>query len=233
MAEPLLEVRDLSVAYKTGKSSMTVLAGLHLSVGSEIVGIHGASGCGKTTFARAALRLLPQSRAVITGQIRLKDAGDLNVLAPHELSSIRGRRLALIPQEPSVALNPVRTVGQQVAAVFHAHAHGVQDADTVEHWFRRLFGAEGARIAASYPHELSGGQRQRVVFIQAACCSPSVIIADEPTASLDSVARKETLMLFKEFHQAHGTAVVLISHDAEALAFLCRRLVELRDGRLT
>jgi ABC-type glutathione transport system ATPase component len=234
MSEAVLCLQQLSVAYRRGKASeMPVLRNLDLTLGREIVGIQGVSGSGKTTLARTLLRLLDPHDASIRGRILLGN-DDLASMPPRQLRKVRGGRISLIPQEPSTALSPVRTVESQICEVIRAHLPCSRAAarQQTSAWLETMFAGDARRIGASYPHQISGGQRQRVVFIQGLCASPSVVIADEPTSNLDSIAKRDMLELLREAHERWGAAVLLISHDREAVAFLCDRVLELRDGRL-
>lgn len=226
-----LEIRNLSVTYRAAGDFLRVLSGVNLTLGREIVGIRGHSGSGKTTLARAILRLFPPRQAEIEGQILL-DNENLVGMPLNRLRTIRGSRLSFIPQESSIALSPVRTIESQIADVIRAHrtCSRVEACEISYHWLLRVFGWEADRIRFSYPHQLSGGQRQRVLFLQAVCCAPSLIVADEPTSNLDSVARKAILQLLRSIHEENGTTIILMSHDHDALTFTCNRVVELQNG---
>lgn len=231
----LLEIAELSIAFG-GRSGATqlVICGASLTIApGEAVGIYGDSGSGKTTLARAVMRLLPQG-ATCTGALRFLDR-DLLALPTRQLQRLRGAEISLVFQEPSLALCPVRSIERQIADVLRAHVCRSRRQALEEAWCSLdvLFAAaDRSRIARSFPHELSGGERQRAVIAQALCCRPSLLIADEPTASLDSVTQLEILRLLRECRQRFGMAMLVISHDRGVLSFLTDRVVQLKHGRI-
>lgn len=214
--------------------SAPVLAAASLTLNDgQSVGIFGDSGSGKTTLVRAILRLLP-AKASCTGVVRFRSR-DLFLLSGKELRQVRGSAISVIGQEPAAALCPVRRIDGQIADVLRAHlplsreqcvARARQSLDLL---FTR---EESRRIGRSFPSELSGGERQRALIAQAVCCHPSLLIADEPTASLDSVTQLEILRLLVECRREFGMALMVISHDLAVLSYLSDRVVRLRDGRL-
>ncbi len=231
---PLLQVQDLHVAYRSRTGEVChALSGLSFDLGpGEILGVLGESGSGKSTLAASLLRLLPPN-GIITGGRILFEGQDVLRARPREMEKLRGRRVSLIFQEPSVALHPAMRVRDQVAEVLRAH-------ESLDFAARRnrtrqvlasLFHAEADRIANSYPHQLSGGQRQRVLVAQAIACGPSVVLADEPTASLDPTTQQDILTLFRTLRQELGLSMVLITHDPGLLAGLADRALVLYAGR--
>ncbi len=231
----LLEVRDLAVHYDTGAGAPVAAARgvtLELEAG-EAVGLLGESGCGKTTLLLALLGLLPPSARVVGGEIRFRGR-DLLALGPSEMRRVRGAEIAIVFQDPALALNPVRRVGAQVAEVVRAHRdQGMRRCreDAVAMLAEVGF-AEPARIAEAYPHELSGGQRQRVVIAQALVSRPALLLADEPTASLDATAQAELRALLGALQRRLGLAILMASHDLGALSALTRRLLVMYAGTL-
>jgi len=231
----LLEVRDLTVHYTSGNGAPAVAVDeLSLDVEEgEVVGLLGESGCGKTTLLLAILGLLPESAHVVKGSIRFLGR-ELRTLSGAELRGLRGAEVSIIFQEPALALNPVRRVGPQVAEVVRAHRR----------WSRRRCREEALsmlaevgftapeRVHDSYPHELSGGERQRVVIAQALACRPALILADEPTASLDSTTQADLRALLAALQSRFGLALLLVSHDLGALAALAHRVLVMYAGRL-
>jgi peptide/nickel transport system ATP-binding protein len=230
----LLEVADLAVAYETGGARVWATRDVTLDVeGGEAVGLLGESGCGKSTLLLAILGLLPSAARVVHGSIRLRGR-ELVGLPPSELRRVRGAEIAIVFQDPALALNPVRRVGAQVAEVVRAHRAQSRRrcrADALAALGEVGF-AEPERIYDAYPHELSGGQRQRVVIAQSLACRPALLLADEPTASLDSTTQAEMLALLASLQARRGLAVLMASHDLGALSALARRVLVMYAGTL-
>src|SRR6266853_1948427 len=193
---PILEVRNLYVSYysHTGVPSPAIVDVSFDVRPGEILGMLGESGSGKSTLGASLLRLLPANGKIEQGSI-LFEGRDILQAEPRELESMRGARIALINQEPSVALHPTMSASDQVSEVLAAHNFHDKKArrERVEQVFTSLFPTETERISTSYPHQLSGGQRQRVLIAQAIACGPAMIVADEPTASLDPTTQREIL----------------------------------------
>jgi oligopeptide/dipeptide ABC transporter ATP-binding protein len=232
-ANPLLQVRGLSVAYVSPmEESLRALddATFDLSAG-ESLAILGESGCGKSTLALALVGLLPSS-AVVAGSVRLSGR-ELLGRDERELRAIRGATISIIFQEPGLALNPVLSVGTQVSEV--ARAHRSSSSQTARDAAKRALvevGLEPERFFGRYPHELSGGEQQRVVIAQALVCRPQLVIADEPTASLDATVQLEILELMRDLKQRLQVSFLLISHNPAVLAFLADRVLTMYAGRL-
>jgi oligopeptide/dipeptide ABC transporter ATP-binding protein len=232
---PVLAVADLAVAYtsRTGRE-FPALAGVSFEVqAGEILGVLGESGSGKSTLAAALLRLLPQNGKIQTGFV-LFEGQDLLQAKPRELEKIRGGRVALIFQEPSLALHPTLRVGEQVRDVLAAHKALNRSAlrEKMLQLLSAVFPADAERISSSYPHQLSGGQRQRVLIAQAIACGPALIIADEPTASLDPTTEQEILSLFRTLQRKFQLAMILITHKPAVLAGFADRVLVLYAGRV-
>jgi ABC-type glutathione transport system ATPase component len=229
----LLEVRDLTVRYAATGGATSAVAGASFDVDDgEGVGLLGESGCGKTTLLLAIPGLLPAA-AQVSGSVRFRGR-ELLGLGGRELRRVRGAQVAVILQEPALALNPVRRAGAQVAEVLRAHGRGSRaecGAQAVS-LLADLGFADAAAIARAYPHELSGGQRQRVALAQALACRPALLLADEPTASLDSTAQAELRQLLMGLQDRLGLAVLMASHDLPGLALLARRVMVMHAGRL-
>lgn len=232
---PLLHVQDLHVAYcdRTGKLC-PALSGVNFDLApGEILGVLGESGSGKSTLAAALLRLLPSNGKIQRGTV-LFEGKDLLGASPQDLRKIRGGRIGLIFQEPSSALHPTMQVGRQVSNVLAAHES--LDRSTLSEKTNQLlasvFPVDAERIYGSYPHELSGGQRQRVLIAQAIACGPSLLVADEPTASLDPTTQQEILQLFQSLRQKFSLAMILITHNPALLAGFADRILVLYAGRV-
>lgn len=231
----LLEIENLTVRYRVGGgATVEALSGVSLALGrGEALGILGESGCGKTTLAMSVLRLLPPGGEIAAGAIRF-EGNDLGSLGSRRLRQIRGREISHIFQEPALALNPVMRVGDQVAEVLRAHIPGVRKARhaAVVAALRRVHLPDPEKICNAYAHQLSGGQRQRVAIAQAICCEPSILIADEPTASLDAPLQIEILELLKELKETLNTSLILITHYPLILPLLVDRVAVMLAGRV-
>ena len=230
----LLEVRDLTVHYATGNEPAVVVNNLSLDVEEgEVVGLLGESGCGKTTLLLAILGLLPSSARVVMGSIRFRGR-DLRALGKDELRGLRGGEVSIVFQEPALALNPVLRVGVQVAEVVRAHRpwSGPRCREEALAILAAVGLEEPLRIHDSYPHELSGGQLQRVVIAQALVCRPALVLADEPTASLDSTTQAELRALLATLQGRFGIALLLVSHDLGALSGLAQTVHVMYAGSL-
>ena len=232
---PLLQVQDLHAAYisSAGKKSLA-LAGVSFDVfPGEILGVLGESGSGKSTLAAALLRLLPWNGNIEKGAVQF-EGQDLLQAEPGTLQRIRGARIALIYQEPSLALHPTLRISEQISDVLAAHQSLPRDAlhkKTLQ-LLTEVFPEDPARIAESYPHQLSGGQQQRVLIAQAIACGPSLIVADEPTASLDPATQQDILALFRALRKKFNLSLILITHNPALLAGLADRVLVLYAGKV-
>jgi len=231
---PLLQVQDLHVAYvsRAGQKS-PALAGLSFEMQpGETLGVLGESGSGKSTLAAALLRLLPANGKIEKGAV-LFEGRDLLQAEHGALQRIRGARVAVIFQEPSLALHPMIRIGEQIKDVLAAHessSRGLMRQKTLQ-LLREVFPADAARIAECYPHQLSGGQQQRVLIAQAIACGPSLVVADEPTASLDSSTQQEILSLFRKLREKFRLSLILITHNPALLAGFADRVLVMYAGK--
>jgi oligopeptide/dipeptide ABC transporter ATP-binding protein len=226
-AEPVLEVSSLSVGYGTGP----VLHRLSLAVApGEVVGLVGESGCGKTTLAWAALGLLP-GHARLSGTVRFRGQ-DLTTMPPRARRRLLGNELSFIPQSAMASLDPMYSVGRQLREI--SAAHGGMRGAGLDAQIRAGFaqvGLSGEQVRA-YPHQLSGGMRQRVTIAAAMLLSPALIIADEPTSSLDVTSQAQVLATFGALVQQHRSAVLLITHDLGVVAQFCARVAVMYAGQI-
>ena len=233
--EPLLEVRDLHVDYLSdGMPPAQVLRGVSFTVSkNEAVGILGESGCGKSTLALAILRLLP-SRSRLKGAIFYKSR-ELTNLPEREMEKLRGAEVSLIFQDAGSSLHPTLRVGTQivdVAAAHHKDWSARQRREGAEAILKEVGFDQVERIYASYPHQLSGGQQQRIAVAQALISGPSLLIADEPTSSLDTTVQAEILALLKRLRREHSLALVFVSHNPAVLAEMADRILVVYAGQI-
>jgi len=231
----LLQVQDLHVAYisPAGQKS-PALAGVSFEVlPGETLGVLGESGSGKSTLAAALLRLLP-GNGVIERGVLLFEGQDLLQAEPRTLQRIRGARIAVIFQEPSLALHPTIRIGEQIRDVLAAHESLSRSAlrQKTLRLLADVFPADTARIAESYSHQLSGGQQQRVLIAQAIACGPSLVVADEPTASLDPSTQQEILSLFRKLREKLHLSLLLITHNPAVLASFADRILVMYAGKV-
>lgn len=233
-AAPLLEVRDLAVAYPGEPAPVAAVDGASFAIApAEMVCLVGESGSGKTTLALSLLGLLPDAARRVRGSV-LWRGENLTELPESRLQTIRGAEIGFVFQEPGIALHPLIPVGEQIADVVLAHTSSSRAGAFAE--AERLIAEVGlgepSRTAHAYPHELSGGQKQRVTIAQAVACRPALIVADEPTASLDAGTRAEILALLRDLNQRLGLALLLVTHDLGTAAALAGRALVMYAGRI-
>lgn len=231
----LLQVRDLSVEYKVeGSYVHRAVDRVCFDVArGEVVGLMGESGCGKSSTALALLGLLGKERCEVAGSA-LFCGQELLGLTEGELQKFRGSKISIVFQEPEIALAPMMRVGNQIAEVIDAHRDWSwkRCRAQAERVLARVGLGQSARIFSAYPHQLSGGQRQRVVLAQALCCEPELLVADEPTASLDARSQAQFLALLRSLKEELGISILLVSHSPELQASLADRLLVMKQGRI-
>jgi len=233
---PLLELRGLSTHYVSARGTRVVRAvedvSLTLEAGGTL-GVVGESGSGKTTLALTILRLLPPAARIVAGEIRF-EGEDLRTKSDREMRRIRGKRIAMILQDPMASLNPLFTVGDQVAEPIRVH----DGTGRTGAWDRARELLRSVKIPAAesrlrdYPHQLSGGMRQRIVGAIAISCGPRLLIADEPTTSLDVTIQAQYLKLLRELQRAHGLALIFITHNLGIVAKMCDQVAVMYAGRM-
>ena len=232
----LLELVKVSTHYVSSRGARVVRAvdAVSLSVDAgETLGIVGESGSGKSTLALTIMRLLPPAAHIVSGQMLL-DGEDLLQKSPAEMRHIRGKRIAMILQDPMASLNPLFTVGNQVAEPIRVH----EDATRANAWRRARELLRAVRIPSpeervlQYPHEMSGGMRQRIVGAIGISCEPQLLIADEPTTSLDLTIQAQYLHLLRELQRAHGLALIFITHNLGIVAKMCDTIAVMYAGRI-
>jgi peptide/nickel transport system ATP-binding protein len=231
-AETLLDVRNLSVSFRSEKGVIRIIEDISFSVGArEILSIVGESGSGKSITSLAVMRLITDPNAIIEGSIIYKGR-DLLKLDPREMRDLRGRDIAMIFQDPMTAMTPVYTIGWQIEEQIRAHqklSRRAARARAVE-----LLGEMGipapARAATRYPHQLSGGMRQRAMIAMALSCNPSLLIADEPTTALDVTVQAQILELIQRLRADFGSSVILITHDMGVVSTVSDRVMVMYAG---
>ncbi|MDQ6640466.1 MAG: ABC transporter ATP-binding protein [Pseudomonadota bacterium] len=233
LAAPLLEVDDLHVGFETLAGTVRAVDGVswRLEDGATL-GLVGESGCGKSVTALSILRLLAVPPARLAGKVRFRGT-DLLPLSEKSMRRIRGDRISMIFQEPMTSLNPVLTIGRQIAETVVLHQKvGMREAlaRSVE-MLRLVQIAEPERRIGEYPHQLSGGMRQRVMIGLALACNPDVLIADEPTTALDVTIQAQILELLRGLQERLGMGIVLITHDLGVVAETCDRVVVMYAGK--
>jgi len=229
----LLEVRDLDISFRTPEGPLNVVNKLNLSINeAEVFGLVGESGCGKSLTALAVMGLLPEN-AYAKGAVLFKGR-DFLAMDRESMRKIRGKEISMIFQEPMTSLNPVLTIGYQVAEVFTTHM-GLSRKSAMEKAtdLLRAVKIPSAEVRLKeYPHQMSGGMRQRVMIAMAIACSPSLLIADEPTTALDVTIEAQILDLIRSLREENNMAVLLITHDIGVVAENAARAAVMYAGRV-
>ena len=233
-AQTILQIDDLQTHFFTAIGTVRAVDGVSYSVGSgETLGVVGESGCGKSVTALSILRLVANPPGRIVGGAINFEGRNLLELSETEMESIRGNAISMIFQEPMTSLNPLFTVGNQIAEAVALHQGLSKRAsmDKAVEMLRRVYIPEPEKRAHAYPHQLSGGMRQRVMIAMALSCNPRVLIADEPTTALDVTIQAQILDLMRELQETFGTAIILITHDMGVVAENADRVVVMYAGR--
>lgn len=232
--EHLLQVRQLTTAFKSYGESVKILDGLSFSLKKgEVLGIVGESGCGKSLTALSIMRLIKPPGRIVGGEIIFRGI-DLLALKKHELRRIRGNQIAMIFQEPMTALNPVYSIGNQMEEVLKSHTE-LDKKSRLKRLVELLDEVGIPRAEAflhNFPHQLSGGMRQRVMIAMAMSCSPELLIADEPTTALDVTIQAQILELIRGLQRDSGMSVLLITHNLGVVSEMCDRVIVMYAGRI-
>ena len=232
-ASPLLSVDGLTVRFRTREGTVAAVSdvGFDLAEG-QVLGILGESGSGKSVTLRALIGLLPEGRTEISGRVDF-EGKNLVRLSRSEMEKVRGARAAMIFQEPMIALDPVFTIGDQIAETVMRH-QGTSRADGMKRARELLELVQipsAARRLQAYPHEMSGGMRQRAMIALALCCSPKLLLADEPTTALDVTVQIQIILLLRELQREMGMGVIFVTHDVGVAAEISDRIAVMYGGR--
>lgn len=233
MAEKTIEIKDLVVEYRTRSGVVQALNGLSLSIEKgKTLGLVGETGAGKTTAGLAVLGLIPSPPGVIVSGEILLNGKDLRALTDKEMDQIRGDAVAMIFQDPMTSLNPVMTVGDQIAEAIKIH-EGLNHGDALKkaEEMLEMVGIPRER-AKEYPHQFSGGMKQRVVIAIALSCTPGLLIADEPTTALDVTIQAQVLEMMKGLKEKYETSMLMITHDLGIVAEICDEVSVVYAGRV-
>ena len=230
----ILEVRDLATHFFTRDGVVRAVDGVSFDLAAgETLGIVGESGCGKSVTALSILRLIaPETGRIVRGSVRF-EGRELTALSDTEMRGIRGHQISMIFQEPMTSLNPVLTVGTQIAenVVHHWNVSWPAALDRAQEMLDLVKLSDSRRRLDEYPHQLSGGMRQRVMIAMALSCNPRLLIADEPTTALDVTIQAQILDLILELKEKLGTAVIMITHDLGVVAETTQRVLVMYAGR--
>ncbi len=236
MTQTILNVKDLSVAFHTEAGKIHAVDNVSFELKKGIIlGVVGESGCGKSVTALSIMRLLPKPFGQITnGSILFYDDNLLD-FSPDTMSRIRGKKIAMIFQEPMTALNPVHSIGKQIKEVYTLHFPSMTKSQVKQssmEMLKKVEIADPAQVLKVYPHQLSGGMRQRVMIAMALACKPDILIADEPTTALDVTIQAQILSLIKELQKSFSMATILITHDLGVIAENCDEAIVMYAGRI-
>jgi len=230
---PLLDVAQLRVAFKTPRGRVDAVRGVSFAMGREKLGIVGESGSGKSCTGRSLLRLLP-GNAALSAEHLVFDGLDLLHASPKTLRDLRGRRLSMVMQDPKFSLNPVMTVGEQIAEAYRAHSSARPRAARQKalSMLEAVRIREPQRVYDLYPHEVSGGMGQRAMIAMMLAPDPDLLIADEPTSALDVTVQMQVLAILDDLVSERGMGLIFISHDLTLVGSFCDRVLVMYGGRV-
>lgn len=233
MAENIISIKDLRIHYEYRDRCVKAVNGISLDIEKgSVTGLVGETGAGKTTTARSIMRLLPKHVGRIVDGSIVFDGQDLTKLSEKAMRHIRGAKISMIFQDPMTSLNPVETVGDQIAEVIKLHNDfGSKEVHTKTCEMLQMVGIPPERYH-EYPHQFSGGMKQRIVIAMALACNPELIIADEPTTALDVTIQAQVLELMTELQNRSGTSVLLITHDMGVVAQMCDHVAVMYAGEI-
>lgn len=234
MNNPMVEVRDLSVTFKSEEGPVYAVSGVDLDVApGETLALLGESGCGKSVTMKSLMRLHPPHKTRIDGRIRI-DGQDVLALSGAQLARFRGKTVAMVFQEPMLAFDPVFTIGKQISETVRRH-EGCGEAEAVARaleMFERVQIPSARKRLDAYPHEMSGGMRQRAMIALALSCRPKLLLADEPTTALDATVQIQVLLLLKELQREMGMGMIFVTHDVGVAIEVADRTAVMYAGRV-
>ena len=230
---PLLRVEDLRVSFETPKGVVEAVRGIDFELGQERLGIVGESGSGKSQTGRAILRLISGNGRIEAKRMEF-DGIDLLAASERRMRSIRGNRISMIMQDPQYSLNPVMTVGSQIAEAYRVHSKASrrEARDRALDMLETVRIREPEKVYHLYPHEVSGGMGQRIMIAMMLIPEPDLMIADEPTSALDVTVQLQVLALLDDMVRERGMGLILISHDLNLVASFCDRVLVMYGGRI-
>lgn len=234
-SENLLEIQDLSVEYRTDESVVKAVNHVSLQLKrKQTLGLVGETGAGKTTLVLSLLRLLPRHIGCITGGQVMFEGNDLRTLTEAEMRAYRGKVISMIFQDPMTSLNPVITVGKQVAEILELHNEAGLTKEQIDKRVDEMFELVGipANRKNDYPHQFSGGMKQRVVIAISLALNPELLIADEPTTALDVTIQAQVLSMMEELKEKMGTSMIMITHDLGIIAETCDTVAVMYAGEI-
>ncbi|MGV2050599.1 ABC transporter ATP-binding protein [Agrobacterium sp. 22-209-1] len=229
----LVEIENLKIAFQTRTSRFEAVRGVSMKLGTEKLGIVGESGSGKSLTARALMKLLPSNADIRADKLAF-DGIDVLSVSERQMRQIRGKRAGFILQDPKYSLNPVKTMGAQIAEAWRAHKGGSKRAamEAAIALLDQVKIRNPRQVASSYAHEVSGGMGQRVMIAMMLAPDPELLIADEPTSALDATVQAEILRLIEELVSERGMGLILISHDLPLVSHFCDRVAVMYSGRV-
>ena len=233
--EKMLEIKDLSVIYETDLETVYAVNGVTLSLEKgATLGLVGETGAGKTTLALTLMRLLPERTGKVTSGCITFEGENIVELPEADMRKIRGDKIAMIFQDPMTSLNPVLTVGEQIAEALYVHNDSGRSKEEIEARVDETLTLVGSPPARKheYPHQFSGGMRQRVVIAIALSCEPDLLIADEPTTALDVTIQAQVLMMIRDLRDRLGTSMIMITHDLGIVAQTCDNVAVMYAGEI-
>ncbi len=228
----LLEIKNLKISFNVDKYLLEAIHGINLSLEKgKSLGLVGESGCGKSITAMSIMKLLPSNAIINSGEI-FYEGKDILKLSKSELRKIRGKKIALIPQDPMTSLNPLYTIGEQIleAVELHSDCKGQRAKEIVIQALKDVQIPDAAEKYNAYPHQLSGGMRQRAIIAMALSCNSELLIADEPTTALDVTVQAQILQLIKKIQKERGLSLLLITHDLGVVFNTCDEIAVMYSG---